>query len=61
MKKITYNELIEGDSKYPAVIAVSKLAREIGDEMARKEERLEEKPVKMAIEALKEDKYFVCV
>ncbi len=46
-------------SKNALAVAVAKLAREITDDIVLKGEVVEEKPVNLAIEELKNDKYSI--
>lgn len=55
------NQIISKDeSSYSLVIAVAKRAREIAEELYEKDEILEEKPVKTAVEELASGKYRIC-
>ncbi|MGN0607850.1 MAG: DNA-directed RNA polymerase subunit omega [Oscillospiraceae bacterium] len=49
----------KGESYYSVVIAVAKRAREITDELCSKEQILEQKPVKTAIEEFAARKYLI--
>ena len=58
MLRPAVNQIIsKNESCYSLVIAVAKRAREIADELCEKEETLEEKPVKTAVEELASGKY----
>ncbi|MDR1674312.1 MAG: DNA-directed RNA polymerase subunit omega [Oscillospiraceae bacterium] len=49
----------KNDSHYSLVVGVAKRAREISDEIAAREETLEEKPVKTSIVELASGKYVI--
>lgn len=52
--------MLNGKSnKYPLAVAVAKRAREITDDVILKGEIIEEKPVNMAIEEFKNNKYII--
>ncbi|MBR6385235.1 MAG: DNA-directed RNA polymerase subunit omega [Ruminococcus sp.] len=58
MLRPAVNQIIsKNESCYSLVIAVAKRAREIADELYEREETLEEKPVKTAVEELASGKY----
>lgn len=53
MLRPAVNQIIsKNESCYSLVIAVAKRAREISDELYKKEQTLEEKPVKTAVEEI---------
>lgn len=58
MLRPAVNQIItKNESCYSLVIAVSKRAREIADELCSNNEILEEKPVKTAVEELASGKF----
>jgi DNA-directed RNA polymerase subunit omega len=60
MLRPTINQIAtKGESYYSVVIAVAKRAREISDELCAKDQILEQKPVKTAVEEFAARKYFI--
>lgn len=58
MRRPSINDMFSGkQSRYSLVIAVAKRAREITDDLNSKGVIFTEKPVKMAIEDFKKNKY----
>lgn len=49
----------KGESYYSVVIAVAKRAREIADDLYTKEQILEQKPVKTAVEEFAARKFYI--
>ena len=49
----------KGESYYSVVIAVAKRAREISDELYENKQKLEQKPVKTAVEEFAARKYYI--
>ncbi len=59
-RKLSAEEMLNGESsKYALAVAVAKLAREITDDIVLKGEIVEEKPVNLAIDELKDGKYSI--
>ncbi len=57
-RKLSTEDMLNGESsKYALAVAVAKRAREITDDIILKGKVVEEKPVNMAIQELKNDKY----
>ena len=60
MNKLSVDDMLNGKSnKYPLAVAVAKRAREITDDIILRGEIIEEKPVNLAIEELKNHKYSI--
>ncbi len=60
MNRLSVDDMLNGESnKYPLAVAVAKRAREITDDIILKGEIVEEKPVNMAVEELKNHKYVI--
>jgi len=57
-ENLSVKDMLNGESsKYALAVAVAKLAREITDDIVLHGEIVEEKPVNLAIEDLKNEKY----
>ncbi len=60
MHKVNIDDMFSGkSSRYALVIAVAKRAREISDEFFEEKVLSDEKPVLMAIDEFKENKYSI--
>lgn len=60
MNRLSVDDMLSGKAnKYPLAIAVAKRAREITDDIILRGEIIEEKPVNMAIEEFKNNKYAI--
>ncbi len=58
MTEILIEDILSGkENKYSLVIAVAKLARRLEEEAEEREEELEQKPVILAYEEIKDHKY----
>lgn len=58
MLRPSMNQIIsKNDNYYAFVLGVAKRAREIADQLCEKKQRLEEKPVKTAVEEFATGKY----